>query len=310
MGDRFLLCRPQGGLNDMLSQVEACCRYAEQAGRIVIVDTAYAGSSTFHDDFRNYFRSSQARLLLDPSEAGCSFDEMTVMPEFLQGRVSGYTADWRPRRAPHPSPGGQASSGWMDTKTGLPLSFKFNEGHPQELLVHHAEGRRDIALFALMRMTVPPRISDELKRRLDAIGPGYDAIHVRHTDYRSKYEEAIDGLRKAPPRRLFLATDNAEVLQQFRDVLGVDRVFSFSWLPPNAGEPLHKTVLGVEDRFNRNRDAIVDLLMLALSRRLILVRLQDGPGLSGFSQLANTLWSTKIALKHLLARDDIEVGLG
>ena len=79
MAQRLLLCRPQGGLNDMLCQVEACCRYGERSGRSVIVDTNYAGSTYFRDDLRNYFRSRHGKLILgldDPS----SLDGATVFP--------------------------------------------------------------------------------------------------------------------------------------------------------------------------------------------------------------------------------------
>jgi hypothetical protein len=36
---RLLVCRPQGGLKDMLCQIEQCCRYAERFDRTVLVET-------------------------------------------------------------------------------------------------------------------------------------------------------------------------------------------------------------------------------------------------------------------------------
>src|SRR5947209_3468047 len=64
--DRLLLCRPQGGLNDMLCQIEKCCQYADRVGRTVIVDTDYARSApaTFKDHLSKYFVSLRVGLVL------------------------------------------------------------------------------------------------------------------------------------------------------------------------------------------------------------------------------------------------------
>ncbi len=239
-----------------------------------------------------------------------ALDAATVAPEFLQGRVSTYQA----RRRAKPPPGERREGdpwAWMDTQTGESLTFDMNRSYAHELLVHHADGRNEVAIFALLRMTLTRRVTDELKRRLIAMAGPYDAIHVRHTDYRSDYLPMLEQLRQSPPGKLFLATDNAGVLDEFRQALGEHRVFSFSSLPAQAGEPLHRNASATPDLFSRNRDAIVDVLMLALSRQLTVVKLQAGSGYSysGYSELARRLWSSKIVLTHLIARDDIKVGL-
>ncbi|MBC7605180.1 MAG: hypothetical protein H7255_21285 [Ramlibacter sp.] len=308
--ERTVLCRPQGGLNDMLSRIEVCCRYAEVSMRRVVVDTNYAGTQSFHDDLRNYFDSRQSRLLLGLDETSETLDSISVAPSFLQGRVSSYVAQRREPKA-HGEQRPPDEMGWCDTITGKSIKFDLNKLHEEQLLVHHADGRNELALFALMRMVVKREVSDELKRRLMAIGAGYHAIHVRHTDYRSNYRPLIEAMRQSPPHKLFVATDNVQVLEEFRAALGAKRVFSFSALPASAGEPLHRNPPASSDQFARNRDAIVDLLMLGLARQLTLVKLEEGSRYeySGYSELARRLWSTKIVLKHLIGRDDIRTGL-
>lgn len=309
MAQRLLLCRPQGGLNDMLCQIEVCCRYAELAGRTVVVDTHFSGSPYFQDDFGNYFKSTQSKLKLATGEVGVDLDALSVMPGFLQGRVMTYS--------PVMGPSGKWSERaqrealtWVDAQTRQPLTFDFTRDHAQELLVHHAYGRNGMAQFALLRLRLKRSVSDELRKRLVMIGPPYDAIHVRHTDYQANYGPALQALRAGPPRKLFLATDNVDVLHEFRAVLGADRVYSFSALPSKAGEPAHKEDLRADDRFARNSDAILDLLLLALARQLVVVKLEGtGPPHSGFSRLAHALWTSKIIIRHLLARDDIRCGL-
>jgi len=63
--------------------------------------------------------------------------------------------------------------------------------------------------------------------------------------------------------------------------------------------------------FKRNRDAILDLLMLAMSRGLHVLPLADQGRMrySGFSLLAYDLWSAKSVLRHLLPTAGFRFGL-
>ncbi len=42
-GDRFLVCRPRGGFNDTLTQIEKTRRYAIEYGRTLVLDTTRSG---------------------------------------------------------------------------------------------------------------------------------------------------------------------------------------------------------------------------------------------------------------------------
>src|SRR5512137_1118565 len=98
----------------MLCQIETCCRYAEQTGRCVIVDTDYRNSPYFQDDLGRYFSSRQSRMILSADELRPSFDQWNVFPECLSGRVNAYEAV---RSA--------ESIVRRDTQTGTPVTFDF-----------------------------------------------------------------------------------------------------------------------------------------------------------------------------------------
>jgi hypothetical protein len=297
--NRFLLCRPQGGLNDILTQIEGCCRYAEQTDRIVVVDTNYRNTRHFKDRLDKYFVSSQSRLLLAEEQLTEDLDQLHVYPEFLSGRVNAYTSVWNKER-----------TAYCDTETGQPIRFDFSKDYPHRLLVHHQPGGQQISMFAMLRMTVQKSLIAELTERLGAIGRPYCGLHVRHTDYRSNYAEAIDRYRRSS-ERLFLATDNKGVVDDFRSALGADRVWSFAGLPANGGRPIHVDPAPGADVFRLNSDSILDLLMLALSNRIHVVEVENSPWgkYSGFSLLAMNLWQTKTVLRHVLACPEIRTGL-
>jgi hypothetical protein len=299
---RFVLCRPQAGLNDMLCQVEKCCRYAERTDRTVIVDTNYRHSPYFKDDLSRYLGSRQSRLSLCAGEFQDRFDQWQVYPDCLYGRVNDYTVIRD-----------EKSFVRYDAQSGIPVTFDFGKDYPHQLLIHHQGGGGELSLMALLRMKIGPTIADQLKTRYRAIGKQYSAIHVRNTDLTTHYEAALAKLQGSSPEPLFVATDNRMVVEEFRSALGSDRVFSFASLPSDAGKPIHimEQPEPEAEVFRRNSDAILDLLLLALSRNLHLLEVSNNKHgrYSGFSVLAYNLWSSKIVLKHLLADSDMHFGL-
>ena len=148
----------------------------------------------------------------------------------------------------------------------------------------------------------------ELEQRLSSIAGVYSAIHVRHTDYLSNYADELKLLIDNPPKRLFVATDNQWVLNEFKASLKETTVYSFSKNLSVDGNPIHILKNMHDDDVNTlNKEAILDLLLLALSNDLRLVELSERKGFnyypkfSGFSMLAFNLKSSKTILKELLS---------
>jgi hypothetical protein len=267
--NRLLLCRPQGGLNDILCQIERCCQYADRFRRTVIVDTNYHCARAFKDHFSRYFVSLRAGLVLNADEIRDYTDDIDVFPNFITGKVSSYYA--RPDKL---------KTDYIEEQSGRALTFEFDKDYSERLLVHHASGGGTISLAALSRMRVHDAITDILWKRQRLIGPEYTALHIRNTDYRTEYEQPIVELKSKIRGSLFVATDNRSTIEHCKSAFGTERVFSFAKLPAEAGKPIHKT----DDRtgaYETNSDAILDLLMLALSKELYLFKLMANPyGLS------------------------------
>ena len=292
---RLLLCRPQGGLNDILCQIEKCCQYADRFGRTVIVDTNYYCTRSFKDEISKYFVSLQVGLVLDADQIRHYVDNVDVFPDFIAGKVSSYYA----RRD-------DATTNYVEEQSGRAITFEFDKDYSERLLVHHAAGGGTISLAALSRMRVHDAITDILWKRQRLVGPEYTALHIRNTDYQTEYERYIEELKSKVRGSVFVATDNRSTIAHCKSVFGPEHVFSFAKLPAEAGQPLHKT----DDRtgaFESNSDAILDLLMLALSRELYLFRLlpnRNGVSYSGFSVLAANLQKSRPLLHQLLSIPD------
>jgi hypothetical protein len=90
--DRLVLCRPQGGLNDVLCQIERVCQYAEAFNRTVVIDTNHHSTHSIKDRFSRYFVSKQERLILDATEVEPQLKDIGVVPSFLAGELRQYDA--------------------------------------------------------------------------------------------------------------------------------------------------------------------------------------------------------------------------
>jgi hypothetical protein len=295
----MVLCRPRGGLTDILSQIEKCCRYAEWTKRAVIVDTKF-GAEGFGDEFDRYFSSRQSHLILSARSLNPVFDRASTFPTCLQGRVSSY--DWDYDHEKH---------GFLDRETRQRLTFDFHKHYPHDLLVHQEARRLPIAASVFMRLRLQPQLTRELLSRISKIGGPYLGVHIRHTDYRSDYHPVIERIAAADAAKVFLATDNKWVLDEFRASLPGKQVFSFAEELSLDGTPIHLSAPAKGDVHRRNCDAILDLLLLGLSRTVISADLTNSPSVTkkaGFTVLATELVNQKRYLSELLG-NAVKIGL-
>lgn len=296
---KYVLCRPLGGLNDILCQIERCCRYGEQFNRVVLVDTNYRYSSHFKDRFSKYFVSLQENLIFADTLRGYFLDRLSAYPSALQGRTNSYQYYYDKET-------GQRN----DRISKVRISFDFNAEYQEDLLIHTQSGGGDLSEACLSRMKLHDALADEFIDRLRAIGGPYSAIHVRNTDITTDYSDSLRELAALRVSPLFVATDDKSVLEHFRNELRSSRIFSFSDLHPEAGRPLHLNLTSEKEAHTRNKDAILDLLTLAQANKLIICKAdKDGipkSGYSGYSRLAQHLNSNRNLMKSLVCRNEIE----
>ncbi len=293
--DKIVLVRPQGGLNDTLVQIEKCCSYAEISGRKVIVDTAYAGSYTFHDALSNYFDSRQRGLILDASKFEVS-KARDVFPNHLSGRLGDYRTFYK-------------NDCCVDLIKGEPITFDFKKNYTERVVVHHQFGGGDSSSF-FQRVFLKPELQKRLSERLARLAPSYVGVHIRNTDYQSDFRKLIDemvanGLFKN--RRVFFATDSEEALHYIKthvtDALHVE----FTQADLQGNQPLHRRPTNDQIYWKEsNSEAILDLLTLAYSNKIFTPPIQNtihstdaipsNLKFSGFVRLAIQLQSQRALL--------------
>ncbi|TPW33309.1 hypothetical protein FJU08_01735 [Martelella alba] len=280
--EKYVLVRPRGGLNDLLVQIEQSRGYAARYGRSFVIDMLRSG---WNCDFHRFFEplpNFGVRLRRWTDRMVSELDGIPdVFPHEIAGRLKDYGVHCQARY-------------FVTDEGGIPVRFELNQDYPERLLVSEQWGGGYDSLRLLHRVRFVRDVADHILGRLLMLGPDYDAVHVRHSDYQTDYRAL---LRRIAPclrgRNVLLCTDSYNVQKEAPDLLvGATSIITLFDVPDNGGQPLH----GIREAsgLKRNLATTTDLMAMACSRRLYYSRLLGSRGrslgcFSGFSQLAEGL---------------------
>lgn len=286
---RYLLCRPAGGLNDMLCQIGKCANYAEKHGRTLVIHTEPVG---FGESLERYFVPLSRGIVFATPHLLADLENLAVYPSVLAGQINGYQSQYSGEHRNY------VLAGTRDR-----ISFDFSRDYAEPLLVHHACGGGLLSLDYLGRFKLSPETVDKFYARIEVVGRHYVGVHVRHTDYRTDYVKFFNVIAdKIRQETIVVCTDNREVVEHAKAFFG-PRVHSFADLPDMGGQPLH---YGNQlDRQTINTDSILDLITLARARKLFVTPVSKGH-FSGYSSLALALNRNQALVDQLLGRGRFE----
>lgn len=266
----YVLCRPEGGLNDMLSQTGRCFDYCLRHGRTLVVDTE--NIETFAEPFARYFRIEHPRVRViydvDGFIAEAHAKGLGVFPGHARLAHDGAPPDYDPERRNY-------------CLGGEPVTFDFGRAHEASVLVHHQCGMAEIGTEFLRSLRLSPEMCREVARRWSELPKPYLGVHVRHTDIKGDIAPILPLLERYKGA-VFLATDSAEVQARLRSAR-TQGVFTTE-IPDFGGNALHLERVTGAAKSRVNATAVVDLVLLALAENVY-----AAPSRSGYSTLAKIL---------------------
>ena len=275
-----LLCRPRGGFNDVLVQIEICRRYAEIHDRHLLIDTrrSFLGHSLdlvfqIGPDFGvdTLFPAAGDLHILDHIQ--------DVRPAELAGRVSSYEVVRD-----------QSAGLYLDESSRTPVLFDVSRAHEEKLLVYEQSGGGCVGLHTLKRLELNSQASQAIAKRLSHLPLDYDAVHVRHSDYKTDYKRLLERCRPLfRNRSLVVCTDNSKVQKLAEETFVSSTEVRFTTeIPETADTPLFAT--DYQSRYALTLDLLTDLFALGQSRRFVFTELSGGfhgkARWSGYSLLA------------------------
>lgn len=313
---RYLLCRPRGGLNDTLCQIQRCVAYASRWSRILVID---ARQSALHCQFSEVFEWTDATVsVIGWVDAALeeALNALPCLPEHLAGRVFEYQVDYRER------------VGHVERTSQRPVQFagpSFSADTPdcsQPLLVHDDCGGGDHAQAVLACVRLTPAFATPIKAALDQLPAHFDAVHIRNTDYRTDYQQVFARIAtKRRSRPLWICSDDLTVFETARRMIPGE-VQHF------AGRAASQLALGTRhhprsfqseaEKRDATVESLIDLFTLARAHTLylgvleshavqgahwhgpVMRRTEPLPALSGFSRLARFLHGEPERMAQLL----------
>ena len=275
---KLLICRPKGGLNDMLVQIEKCWRYALAHERHLFVDTTRSG---FLDTLENYFLGTDKVSFGFPDIGLPPFD---CYPECLATDIKDYQIAYD-----------KSLRNYTYAPTHELLTFDFGKSYPQRILIHEQSGGGSESIHALERLRFQPKVKLYISEKIFRLGV-YDAIHVRNTDYKTDYKAFFASIEDKLDKKIVLCTDDLQCQAYAKSIWG-ERLNIVTVLPDTRGRPLHMN--NELDRYTTNLNALTDLFILAASSNFYYTKLDQG-FVSGYTKLAELLHARQDLVNKLL----------
>jgi hypothetical protein len=303
--DRILLVKGIAGMGNRLLSLASAIVYAQLARRRVAVDWR---DEVYGEHGRNVFFEYFAPAdLIEPTALAASDD---VTPACWRGRLDAQATDvirftrsqWADAELVRRS---TLDLGRVDHPERVAVFWAYTSRLPH-LRAHLARELPDIA--ALDDRTVLGRVLRELplvpplRERVDAFRSAHlrrptIGVHVRYGDHRAALRALVKRVgaltRATPDARLFLATDNPEVLRMFARLYPDVVARPHRWAAP--GVPLHLDP-ACPDRVASGAEALVDLHLLAACDMLVI------DSSSSFGVVARLLSDAPDAAIHDVAR--------
>jgi len=277
---KYVLCRPRGGLNDMLCQIEHCLRYCRKYGRTLILDTSKSG---MRDHFQKYFAivDNRGTQVISLDEMPVDINGLSTVPRGLQGRALSYVGE--------DVPGGEV----RDIQTGEIVNFDLRSSHSADLLIQERAGGGINSYWILQHLQPTKLVIRALKEKQKSLPDNYVALHIRNTDLQTDYTSFVNSISWAiKGRNVLVGTDSAEIQTRLPEMNTGAKGFHFpTKLNPHNTERLHDSASTDE---TSNLEMLTDLFTLAFGRRLYFTFTEQGY-VSGFSGLAFALSHSKLA---------------
>ena len=268
---KFLLCRPLGGLNDVLCQIQRSRRMARTSGRQLIVQTETGSPGLNHrfgEEFESVFTISHGLSFQNAIFQRCLKSTQIFPEEFaflataprssLQERTEGNQIIRRLK--------------YLELRKGAPI------------LVHEGYGGGLSSASLLPQLKFSRRIEDALQMAYAQIPLDSVAIHFRSSDYQTDELLLFEAIRRAGHRPVLLASDSDLIQKKIRSYFHESTMISV----PEILSTIWHTLKPVER-------AVIELFAIAGCKEFIALRLgfgkSDLPAFSGFTRLAKHVWA-------------------
>ena len=263
-----LLVKGSAGLGNRILSLLSAVLYAKLSGRRVVID--------WSDSLYARNRGNSFPLLFSkPASASIDFQPASVAPprwrDYVDAPAEHLLNTLKHRRERSSL---RADLSRLDYPEDV-LVFWAQEERVHEMRRHFhgdfqalARKTDDAILRDLIRseLVLDPEIAARVSEfKQSAWSEEVVGVHMRYSDRRGRIKKTFGHvdriIAKHPGSRVFLATDNEDLLRQARDRYGARRLIATEKWFPVPGQPIHRTAQG-PDGLRKAQDALVEICLL------------------------------------------------
>ena len=212
---RYLICFPQGGVNDMFCRIQYCIQYCMSEQRTLVIDT---NKNWFRDDWRHYFSI--------PLPIIYQGDSVELIRELLTNQDCYPALNLSYDELEHAK---WIKPGHMEMN-GKVVSTSLSHSYQHQVVIYADCGSSPHINPLLQAVIFSSWLKDEFKKRRSSLPDQYVAVHIRNTDYQSDVDgflEKYHSIFSTYP--LFLASDHLSTINRMKAMY--PKVFTFSSIP-------------------------------------------------------------------------------
>lgn len=295
---RYLIARPRGGFNDQMVQLERCAVYAQEKQRVLIVDLSRSGVRMQFDAIFSF------KTDFGPE----AYSWTPAMAEVFDAAKSVFPSELKGQAGSHPSRFHRETGQFAVPEVGVALNFDFSRDYHEQVLVYEQSSGGRLSIRALKRIKLRPEVANKVIARLLKLGRRYDAVHIRHSDYKTDFDAYLEQMCPVfEHRTVLICSDSSAAKKAASEILSdTTTVISVSDIPDTGGKPLHQS--SDVDVFDACIDFLSDLIALSRADYLFFPKLKKvrvrQPDFSSFSVLAEMLRRNPKIVRDLLADAD------
>lgn len=278
---KVVLCRPEGGINDILCRISLCYSYCRATNRILLIDTI---NTSFRQPLNIYFKSRFNDIQFITSNQ--DLPPLDSVYPLLDKNGFSYQAIYK------------NDLGFVRSEDESGLHFDLNRTYQEEVLLYHNCGGGNSSHHAFSFLDFQDFVKQAIGHLYQIIPKPYISLHLRGTDgLGTNFPPLIALLASLPRQNLFVATDSKQLLDLVIEKLSSHNLFTYSAQSLEYERPLHVFKPDdplTHDRSKINLNTFIDLGLLALAESYFYVDpLIYGGWVSGFSNLAAFLHKNK-----------------
>lgn len=229
LSQKYVLCLPRGGFNDMIQQIMRCINYCERYDRICVIDTK--SNYAFGDHLSNYMDLTHTHIYQSSVEE--------FYKEAIRSRYTCYPTIFNSDNL-HTLPlTYTAELGFSNS--GQSATFDFTKHYEEDVIIHSNCGGGGAAVDFFNIFSLKDCVISELRKRWLTLSHPYTALHIRHTDYKSNIPVFLSSNKELIDKSscIFLASDNSNIIAELKATYTSEKIRCFSNIITTGEKNIH-----------------------------------------------------------------------